>query len=302
VAAAIPSESLASKLRLARALADAVVVTIHWGMELHDWPSPEQQRAARWLVDRGADLVVGHHPHVVQPARCVEGGTVFFSVGNHVFDQKYPDAKGGLVADCRLGSRGLRCGGLSTRAPVGSATPRLEGDAPEVAAALRGCACGARRPVEIGGVTLRGRSAGGSGTSLEGWRDGTRAWATAPGPLVAAAPFRLPVSEELALFTLERRPSPLDGEEAARPYVYRIGPRGPVALWRGSALAWPLVDAVVLPEDPGCICALHRADSFLAPDPSAAGRRTAAYRWNGFGFDAVEDPDVALRCAAVYAP
>ena len=85
----VPSVELARKLRLARQLANLVVVSIHWGNELQDWPTDAQQQAARWLVEHGADLIVGHHPHVVQAPACVEGRPVYFSLGNHLFDQKY---------------------------------------------------------------------------------------------------------------------------------------------------------------------------------------------------------------------
>ena len=82
----IPSTELRQKLRLARNLSELVVVFVHWGSELLDWPSVEQRHAAEWLVRNGAGLIVGHHPHVVQAAECVGGKPVFFSLGNHLFD------------------------------------------------------------------------------------------------------------------------------------------------------------------------------------------------------------------------
>ncbi|MEO7651145.1 MAG: CapA family protein, partial [Bryobacteraceae bacterium] len=86
----IPSDTLRQKLRLARRLASLVVVSVHWGSELLDWPNAAQREAAAWLVKNGADLIIGHHPHVVQKPECVSGRPVFYSLGNHVFDQKYP--------------------------------------------------------------------------------------------------------------------------------------------------------------------------------------------------------------------
>ena len=106
---ALPSVALAQRLRLARRLANLVVVYVHWGSELLDWPTTEQRRTARWLIGQGADLIVGHHPHVVQPAECLDGKPVFYSLGNHVFDQKYPATKEGALADCRIGQGRLRC-------------------------------------------------------------------------------------------------------------------------------------------------------------------------------------------------
>jgi hypothetical protein len=124
---ALPDWEVVRRLRLARALSSLVLVYVHWGYELQDWPSAEQRQQARWLVGQGADLVVGHHPHVVQPPACVDGRPVFYSLGNHVFDQKYPATKRGLLADCRVRDRALHCRGLATRTPLGSSFPAPAG-------------------------------------------------------------------------------------------------------------------------------------------------------------------------------
>jgi len=79
------------------------------------------------------------------------------------------------------------------------------------------------------------------------------------------------------------------------PYVYAVGRRGLVAKWRGSALAWPLLDAVVDPKN-SYLCALHRSDSFMMLNPSATGTRVAAYKWSGFGFTGLDDPNEAEVC------
>ncbi|HEX7578444.1 MAG TPA: CapA family protein, partial [Thermoanaerobaculia bacterium] len=102
------------------------------------------------------------------------------------------------------------------------------------------------------------------------------------------------------LFTLERHLSPIDGEDGVRPYVYEIGPRGLIARWRGSALAWPLVDATVLPGDPPLLCALHRRDAFLELDVEAPADRVALYRWSGFGFTGAEQAKALEACRAVW--
>ena len=89
----------------------------------------------------------------------------------------------------------------------------------------------------------------------------------------------------------------MDGEVALRPHVYAVNERGLVAKWRGTALAWPLIDALV--DERGRLCALHRGDSFMRPDPFVASTRTMRYRWNGFGFSGVADSGEGSRCAAV---
>ncbi len=92
------------------------------------------------------------------------------------------------------------------------------------------------------------------------------------------------MAAEPLLLSLERHNSSIDDEVGLRPYVYAIGPHGLIARWRGSALAWPLIDAMESKD--GVLCALHRGDSFLMPDPAIKTTRIAAYRWNGFGLPA----------------
>ena len=139
--ASVPSPLVAQKLRLARQLSNLVVVYVHWGAELFDWPQPSQYEQAKWLVRNGADLIIGHHPHVIQKPECVSGKPVFFSLGNHLFDQKYPETKKGLIADCEfLGDRAeskVVCGGIETQAALNSSFPaRVSPPAEEISSAL----------------------------------------------------------------------------------------------------------------------------------------------------------------------
>jgi poly-gamma-glutamate synthesis protein (capsule biosynthesis protein) len=293
--AEVPSTQLRQKLRLARNLAEVVVVFVHWGSELLEWPDMEQRRAAEWFVRNGADVVVGHHPHVVQAPECVLGRPVFFSLGNHLFDQKYPATKRGLIADCHVRAGVLQCRGISTATPAGSAFPQF--GEPEM---LPPCAVTLPPPVTVNGFSLRARMVGGEYV-LEGAHEGTRPWRSPALPLVSAEAGKLagPAGPDY-LFTLERHPSSLDGEDGVRPYVYEAHERGLVARWRGSALAWPLLDAALLPGGGGVLCALHRRDSFLVLQPGSTGVRTAAYRWNGFGFSGVDDAQTLARCRAVF--
>ncbi|MGC9972869.1 MAG: CapA family protein [Bryobacteraceae bacterium] len=298
----VPSVPLRQKLRLARGLADLVVVYMHWGSELLEWPDTRQRQAAEWLIRNGADLIVGHHPHVVQAPECLLGHPVFYSLGNHLFDQKYPATKRGLIADCRVRDNVLRCGGVPTLTPAGSAFPELMSAGDSGAAdALKACPVKLAPALAVNGYSLDARAIDGqSGYVIEGARAGVRPWRSPVLPLVSAEAGRLAGAEGPEfLFTLERHHSSIDGEDGVRPYVYEARPSGLVARWRGSALAWPLLDAALLPGSGGLLCALHRRDSFLALQPGAEGARTAAYRWNGFGFSGVEDPGVLARCRAL---
>lgn len=70
----------------ARGTADHVVVTCHWGVELADDPTPGQVALGRAIIDAGADVVLGHHPHVWQAVEDHGQGTIFYSLGDLVFD------------------------------------------------------------------------------------------------------------------------------------------------------------------------------------------------------------------------
>jgi poly-gamma-glutamate synthesis protein (capsule biosynthesis protein) len=70
----------------ARSHADLIVCLVHWGIENSEDITDEQRELARWLVDRGVDLVVGSHPHCVQPLDFYHGRPIAYSLGNLVFD------------------------------------------------------------------------------------------------------------------------------------------------------------------------------------------------------------------------
>lgn len=77
---------------------DLVVVSFHWGDEYQTHSNAEQERIARGLVDAGADIVVGHHPHVIQEVEHYRDGWIFYSLGNFVFDQYFsPETMEGMV-------------------------------------------------------------------------------------------------------------------------------------------------------------------------------------------------------------
>ncbi len=84
-------------IREARKSADRVVVSVHWGEEYRRVPTPKQRRLAREMVDLGADLVLGHHPHVVQPFERYRAGFIVYSLGNFLFDLRSPRAKESMV-------------------------------------------------------------------------------------------------------------------------------------------------------------------------------------------------------------
>lgn len=70
---------------------DILVVSNHWGIEFMDRPSVGNIRLARRMVDYGADIIVGHHPHVVQGVETYKNKIIAYSLGNFLFDMKWRD-------------------------------------------------------------------------------------------------------------------------------------------------------------------------------------------------------------------
>jgi poly-gamma-glutamate capsule biosynthesis protein CapA/YwtB (metallophosphatase superfamily) len=83
-----------------RSRADAVIVSMHAGVEYQKQPNADQRRFAHAAIDAGSSVVVGAHPHVTQPVESYRDGVIFYSLGNLVFDQSQrQETQHGLIAD-----------------------------------------------------------------------------------------------------------------------------------------------------------------------------------------------------------
>ncbi len=79
-------EHVAEDVRLAKKNgADIVIVNFHWGLERATEPTERDRALARLAIDSGADVIVGHHPHVLQPVEIYRGKVIAYSLGNFVF-------------------------------------------------------------------------------------------------------------------------------------------------------------------------------------------------------------------------
>lgn len=92
--------AVAADIATARAAgADVVVCVMHWGAEEVTLPPPEVVRDAHRMIDAGADLIVGHHAHVVHGAERYRGKPIFYGLGNFYFPHlSVPVAQGGVSA------------------------------------------------------------------------------------------------------------------------------------------------------------------------------------------------------------
>lgn len=74
------------------------IAYVHWGLEYELYHTKSQKVLATFLVKEGADIIIGHHPHVVQDIDSIDGVPVFYSLGNYIFDQYFSQAvQEGLV-------------------------------------------------------------------------------------------------------------------------------------------------------------------------------------------------------------
>jgi len=95
----LEEEIFERKIKEAKRIVDILIVVFHWGNEYEIEPTENQKYFAHKAIDLGADLVVGHHPHVVQKIEKYKEKLIFYSLGNFTFDQDFSEqtTKGGLV-------------------------------------------------------------------------------------------------------------------------------------------------------------------------------------------------------------
>lgn len=85
----VNEEKIKAEIARAKAQAEIVIVTFHWGIEYQDQPDARQKILGHLAIDCGADLVIGNHPHWIQPIEIYKGKLITYAHGNFVFDQEW---------------------------------------------------------------------------------------------------------------------------------------------------------------------------------------------------------------------
>jgi len=89
--AALDVESIEQSIKEIRQQVDLVIVSVHWGNEYEPLPSKRQRESAARMIEAGADVIIGHHPHVLQPFEWIDSGgrrgAAAFSLGNFLSNQ-----------------------------------------------------------------------------------------------------------------------------------------------------------------------------------------------------------------------
>jgi len=103
---------------------DLVIVNCHWGEEYETKQCTKQEVFARAMVDAGADIVIGHHPHVLEPVEVYKDSLICYSLGNFIFDQGWSRTRDSTLVNYKLNETGV---GEFNILPV-----RIEGGKPSI--------------------------------------------------------------------------------------------------------------------------------------------------------------------------
>ena len=86
--AGVNIDELPSQITTARDKCDVLVVSFHWGVEYMKYPTERQQQIAHICIDNGADLILSHHPHVLQSLETYKDKPIIYSMGGFLWDAK----------------------------------------------------------------------------------------------------------------------------------------------------------------------------------------------------------------------
>ena len=95
----VEADAIGQLVKKAKTKADVVIVTYHGGTEYAPAANDQQREFAHAAINAGADIVIGHHPHVIQGVENYKGKMILYSLGNFVFDQMWStETQQGMVA------------------------------------------------------------------------------------------------------------------------------------------------------------------------------------------------------------
>lgn len=103
-------EELKNKIKYLKEveMVDIVFVSVHWGEEYKTRSNQTQQTLAKSLIDSGADVIVGHHPHVVQEIENYKNSWIIYSLGNFIFDQRQEGTNEGLMVKITVSEKEIK--------------------------------------------------------------------------------------------------------------------------------------------------------------------------------------------------
>lgn len=306
-------EPALAAVRRAAILADAVVVSLHWGYEYEQHASDSQVELAQALIAAGADLVIGHHPHAAQELllqRRADGssGLAALSLGNFAFDQARAETRSGLALRAFFDRGGLRsvqalpvlAGLRPALAAAGTPLPQIVASTPrweEISFTCSGETCtenntpGSSAPSgSSAGIFRSGRSELTGDQQLEDIRledhrltirsAGMPDWQSPLEWHILDLALGDPDSDGRGDLVLAMEKADNQGQVQSHPFV--IGYRGGVyrTVWGGSAVRDPLKEVELGDLDSDGQVELV----VLEQERGGKGRAVTVWRWHGWGF------------------
>lgn len=283
-----PLSLVRRKIRLAKPLADWVVLFIHWGEEFLTFPSSKQKALAKDFTSWGADVIWGHHPHVIQSPACVNGRPVYFSLGNHLFDQRNASTHRGLAIDCEFNRSNFSC---QQRGTIRSAKSTLVNWEKRLLPAL---ACeSVKKNV---GPRLHWKAETTSKGNIFMYLDnGFEIFRSTAPAVTYFSPFYTANKTE-TFFIGHMAHSNFDKRVALRPAVYVVNKNKLRPIWKGTTLAYPPEDFEILGDKKDFLCVWHEKNGYFLDKPTIPSDRLMAYEWNGFGFSKDRSPVHQAEC------
>jgi hypothetical protein len=291
----------ARTIAAARAEADGVIVSIHWGYEYELRPDPAQRDAAQVILDAGADLVIGHHPHVMQGTEVHTAGFIAYSLGNLVFDQQRAETRHGLALRIFFDRQGLRAvqalpvwagphPRLMTAEESVGPLARVQPPLPRIGFSCDGQSCGSsdvpQDPMaglfRTGGLDLTGdgvlERVQRVGKQVVVYHRGSEAWRSPPRWQVVDLALGDPNDDGRGELLLALQQPNADGVPHSQPFVigYRQGAYR--LLWAGSAVADPIRE-VELGDVDG-----NGVQELIVLEERGATQALTVWRWHGWGF------------------
>ena len=101
------AESVAACVTQVKEQVDFLIVSTHWGKELAEHPQESDMKFAKLLIDNGADVIMGHHPHVLQGIEIYNNKPIIYSLGNFVFNSRGFKSNSTMITNIEINKQGI---------------------------------------------------------------------------------------------------------------------------------------------------------------------------------------------------
>ncbi|MDW7774303.1 MAG: CapA family protein [Desulfobulbaceae bacterium] len=103
----IDFDNIKQDIDKAKTEADIIIISLHWGDEFINYPSPYQVELAHKIIDAGAHLILGHHPHIMQTVEQYKHGLIAYSLGSFIKDLWPRKLRESTILRCEINASGI---------------------------------------------------------------------------------------------------------------------------------------------------------------------------------------------------